>query len=282
LIREPLLQFLTIVLFLFLLYGVLSGGKWQGERRIVVNDATVAAIVEHFRGIWQRPPTPAELKGLIDSYVSDEVRYREGLALGLDKDDPVVKRRVLQKLDVISEESTQRTAPTEGQLQAYLQSHSTVYALPGTVGFEQVMFDPVRRGSRIQAEMKVALVRLRAGAATAGLGDPSLLPGHVGGVPMDQVVRDFGEDFASALTALPVGTWGGPVRSAYGLHLVRVADRSPGRDANLTEVRAAVARDYENDQRLRAAAEYEHRLRENYDIVFEARLPGGSGQGTPP
>lgn len=281
-IREPLLQFLVIGLLLFLLYGVVSGGKWQGKRRIVINDATVAAIADRYRGIWQRPPTPAELKGLIDSYVSDEVRYREGLALGLDKDDPVVRRRVLQKLDVISEQSTRRAAPTEAQLQAYLQSHANVYALPGTVEFDQVTFNPARHGSRIQAEVGAALARLRAGAATARIGDPSLLPGHVAEVSLDQVVRDFGEEFVSALRGLPVGIWEGPVRSAYGLHLVRVAKRSEGRPATLQEARIEVERDYENDQRLQAAEEYERRLRQHYDIVLEARMPGGSGMGTTP
>lgn len=279
-IREPLLQFLVIGLLLFLLHGVVSGGKWQGERRIVINDATVAAIAERYRGIWQRPPTPAELKGLVDSYVSDEVRYREGLALGLDKDDPVVRRRVLQKLDVISEESIRRTAPTEAQLQAYLQSHANVYALPGTVGFDQVTFDRARHGARTQAEVAAALARLRAGAAIAGLGDPSLLPGHVAEASLDQVAREFGEEFASTVRSLPVGTWEGPVRSAYGLHLVRVADRSLGRPATLPEVRAEVERDYEADQRSQAAEKYERRLRQHYDIVFQTRLPGGRGQET--
>jgi parvulin-like peptidyl-prolyl isomerase len=96
------------------------------------------------------------------------------------------------------------------------------------------------------------------------------------------VVRDFGEEFASALRGLPVGTWEGPVRSAYGLHLVRVAKRSEGRPATLQGARAEVERDYENDQRLQAAGEYERRLRRHYDIVLEARMPGGSGKGTTP
>jgi PPIC-type PPIASE domain len=279
-IREPLLQFLAIGLFLFLLYGAVSGGKWQGERRIVINDATVTAIADRYRGLWQRPPTAAELQGLINSYVSDEVRYREGLALGLDKDDPVVRQRVLQKLDVISEESTHRAAPTEAQLQAYLQGHADVYALPGTVGFDQATFNPAHHGSRIQADMSAALERLRAGTAIGAVGDSSLLPSHVAEASLDQVVRDFGEEFVSALNVLPVGTWEGPVHSTYGLHLVRIAHRSPGRPATLTEARAAVERDYENEQRLRAAEEYERRLRQHYDIVFAARMPAGAGTGT--
>ena len=281
-IREPLLQFLVTGLLLFVLYCAVSGGKWRGERSIVINDATVAAIFQRYQGLWQRPPTPEELKGSIDGYVSDEVRYREGLAMGLDKDDPVIRRRVLQKLDVIIEESKRRDAPTEAQLQAYLQAHASSYAHPGTVAFDQAMFDPARHGHRLQAEVEAALTHLRAGASIAGLGDPTLLPGHVAEIPVDQVARDFGEDFTAALAGLPIGKWVGPVRSAYGLHVLRLASRTPGRPATLAEARAALVRDYENDQRLLAAQEYERRLRENYDIVFEARTPKDPGKGTLP
>jgi hypothetical protein len=279
-VREPLLQFLVIGLLLFLLYGAVSGERWQSERRIVINDATVASLVERFQGLWQRPPTPQELQGLVDTYISDEVRYREGVSLGLDKDDPVIRRRVLQKVDLISEESNHRTAPTEAQLQSYLQAHLTAYARPGTVSFDQVLFDPARHGDRTEALASAALTRLRSGAAATGMGDPSLLPGHVAQSPVDQVGRDFGEEFVAALAALPAGTWEGPVRSAYGLHLVRIADRTAGRPATLEEARAAVERDYENDQRVLAAQAYERRLRENYPVVIEAHLPG-SGQGAP-
>lgn len=281
LFREPVLQFLAIGLLLFLLYGLVSGGKWQGERRIVVNDATVAAISERFQGLWQRPPTSEELKGLVDSYISDEVRYREGIALGLDKDDPVVRRRVLQKLDVIIEDSNRRSAPTDAQLQAYLKAHADRYALPGRVGFDQVLFDPSRHGAALQAQVSAALARLRAGAAATGIGDPSLLPGHVDEVPVDQVARDFGEEFTTAVVKLPVGTWQGPVRSAFGLHLVRVVAHSSGRPATLAETRAALEQDYETDQRQLAAAEYERRLRKTFDVVMETRVPSVAGKASP-
>lgn len=281
-IREPLLQFLLIGFLLFLVYALVSGGKWRGERRIVVNDAVVAGIVERYQGLWRRPPTPGELQGLIDGYVSDEVRFREGLALGLDKDDPVIRRRVLQKLEVISEESNHHAAPTDAQLQAYLQAHADRYARPPTVGFDQVIFDPVRHGERTPGQMSAALAHLRAGGSSAGVGDPSLLPGHVGESSLEQVSRDFGEEFTEAVATLPVGSWQGPVHSAFGLHLVRVASRSPGRPATVAESRAALERDYETDQRLLAAQEYERRLRKNYEVVIETGAAGGSAKGATP
>jgi hypothetical protein len=281
-IREPLLQFLLIGLLLFTLYAVVSGGKWRGDRRITINDAIVAAIVERYQGLWRRPPTRDELQTLIDEYISDEVRFREGVALGLDKDDPVIRRRVLQKLEVISEESNRRAVPTDEQLQAYLEAHADRYAAPGTVAFDQVIFDPARHGEATQAHISVALAHLRADSSSVGVGDPSLLPRHVSEVSVDQVTRDFGEEFAAAVVNLSVGSWEGPVRSAFGLHLVRVVSRSPSRPSTLAESRAALERDYDNDQRLLAAQEYERRLRQDYEIIIESSAADGLGKGATP
>ena len=273
LMREPLLHFLIIGLLLFLLFNAVSGRRGGADRRIVVNDATVASLVQRHQSTWRRPPTPSELKGLIDSHVRDEMLYREGVAMGLDRDDPVIRRRVLQKLGVLTEESAAQSAPGDADLDAYLKTHAGRYALPAVLSFDQVLFDPVKRGSRLEADLAAALARLNAGADAGKLGEPSLLPGSVAAIAADRLARDFGDEFASAVVALPVGGWQGPVRSGYGVHLVRVTSKTAGRAATLAEVRAAVERDWENDRRLQASEAFERKLRKSYDVVIEAKLP---------
>ena len=108
LLREPLLHFFALGLTLFLLFNFVSGAKGGADRRIVVNDATVANIVQLYQGTWKRPLTPPELQGLIDSHVREEILFREGVAMGLDRDDLMIRRRVQQKLVVITEESAAR------------------------------------------------------------------------------------------------------------------------------------------------------------------------------
>ncbi len=278
LLREPLLHFLILGLALFLLFNVVSGGRGGADRRIVVNDATVAAIVQRHRSVWRRPPTPVELRGLIDAQVREEILFREGVAMGLDRDDPVIRRRVQQKLEVLSEESAGRPAPTEAELDEYLRRHGERYARPTVVGFDQVMFDPVRHGAGLDAVLTSALTRLRAGAEPDTVGDRSLLPATTT-VALDRLARDFGEEFARSVGALPVGDWSGPVASGYGLHLVRVTSRTPGRPATLDEARAAVERDWESDRRAQAKADYFEKLRRHYDVVIDADLPRSAGLG---
>jgi len=281
LIREPLLHFLLIGLALFLLFNAVSGRKGGVERRIVVNEAAVAHLVQRYQATWKRPPTASELRGLIDTHVREEMLYREGVAMGLERDDPVVRRRVLQKVDVISEESLAHAAPSEAELQAYLDAHAARYARPAAIGFDQVMFDPLRHGKQTDSRLAAALARLQAGAAPDTLGDSSLLPTSAAAMAADLVARDYGDAFAKAVLALPVGGWQGPVRSGYGLHLVRVNSKAPGRAAALPEVRAAVERDWENERRRRAVDTYVRNLRKTYDVVIEVPLPDGTNKAQP-
>jgi hypothetical protein len=273
LVREPLLHFLLLGALLFVLYNAVSGWRGGADRRIVITDATVAGLVQTFAGTWQRPPTAAELKALIDARIREEVLYREGVAMGLDRDDSVVRRRVLQKLDIISEESADVQPPSDAELSAWLTQHAARYAQPPVLDFEQVLFDPARHGAHLDADVAAALAQLRAGADPAKFGDHGLLPVETAASPLDVIARDFGDEFAQAVLALPVGQWQGPVRSGFGAHLVRVGKRVPGRPATLAEVRASVERDYESDRRERAREDYYQRLRRDYRVVIEAQLP---------
>jgi hypothetical protein len=279
LLREPLLQFLAIGLLLFWLFNLVSGARGGADRRIVLNDPTVAAITERFQSLWQRPPTDQELHGLLDTYIHEEVLYRTGLTLGLDQDDAVIRRRVLQKLDVISEEQDTKSAPSDADLEKYLQAHAARYARPAEIGLDQVLFDPARRSGHLEADVTAALARLSAGAAPGGLGDSSLLPAHVPPSSTDQITRDFGEEFVAGLTGLPLNKWAGPVRSTYGTHLVRITSMTQGRPATLADVREALVRDWEDDRRQQASADYYKKLRRNYDVVIEAKLPADVASG---
>ncbi len=279
LLREPLLHFLLVGLLLFLLFNVVSGWRGGADRRIVINDATVIGLAQTFQGTWQRPPTPQELKGLIANRIREEVLYREGVDLGLDRDDTVIRRRVLQKLDIISEESADQEAPGDAVLAGWLREHANRYAQPAVLDFEQVLFDPVRHGVRLKSDLEAALAQLRAGANPDKFGDRSLLPMRVNASPLDAVTRDFGDAFAQALLKLPVGAWQGPVSSGYGVHLVRVGRLVPGRPSTLDEVRGSVERDFESDRRTRAREDYYRKLRAGYKVVIEAQLPAEARPG---
>ncbi len=272
LLREPLFHFLLLGAGLFLLYGWLQGGLLGAPDEIVVSRAQVQGLQLQFERAWQRPPTEQELQGLIDNWVREEILYREGLAMGLDRDDPIVRRRIGQKVEFIVDGMTPE-APTVEELQAWLDAHPDRYALAALHSFRQVYFDPSRHGERLEADVAEALKRLRAGKSVAG--DSTLLPRTLDAAHRLDVERNFGGDFATAIESLPVGGWQGPLRSEFGLHLVEVTARVPGRKPTLEEARVAVERDLLHARTEEASDAYYQRLRANYDVQIE-----GSAEAT--
>jgi len=271
LLREPVLHFLLIGLSIFVAYGLLASRGQQGER-IVVSQAAIDALAREHQARWMRPPTEQELAGLVDAQVRDEILYREGVAQRLDRDDPVIKRRVRQKLEVVAEEQGARDAPTDAELAAYLAKHAERFARPGTVSFEQIYFAAAAPTAEVAAA-RAAAVR---GSDPARLGQPTMLPPSAQNAPLDLAARDFGREFAAELDKLPLDAWAGPVRSAFGQHLVRVTARSPAQTPPLAEVRAAVAREWENERRTASLAENYKALRSRYEVVIEASLPASA------
>jgi hypothetical protein len=273
-LREPLLHFLLIGLGLFLWFG--RAAPDDGARdRIVVSQAQVDALAQQFAGTWSRPPQPGELRGLVDSYVRDEMLYREGEALGLGAEDPVIKRRVRQKYEVLSEELLAREAPTEADLQAYLDANPDVFRRAGRVSFEQVLVVQAGDDAAAGAAPAVAAAKraLDGGADPARVGRVTMLSPRGDDAGLDQVAREFGERFAQQLESVPLGAWVGPVESGFGLHVVRVASRSPGTLPPLSEIRPLVSREWESARRRDALEANVQDLRAKYRVVIEARLP---------
>src|SRR5262245_25602031 len=260
LIREPLLHFFVLGAALFALYGWLNRQGFNRPNEIVVSRSQVDVLQQQFARVWQRAPTPQELQGLIDNWVREEIFYREGLAMGLDRDDPVVRRRVGQKLQFIVD-SAEPAAPSTEELQRWLDEHADRYQIEASYALQQIYFDPARHAARLQSELNAARQELARGKTVVG--DTTMLPQTLDGGARD-IVRTFGKEFEEALRGLPVGDWQGPVRSTFGWHLVRLSSREGARPATLEEVRSTVERDLMQARTEAANTAYYERLRANY------------------
>ena len=278
-LKEPLLHFAVLGVGLFALYRLVSGGGANPPRdEIVVDAAHVAALAEQFARTRQRPPTPSELDGLVDSYVRDEILYREGVALGLDRDDPVIRNRVRLKVEVLSEDAT--GAVSDAELQAWLDAHADRYAQPARCDFRQIFFDAAERAAEIDADVAAALRDLERmpDQDVSVLGDATLLPAVLRGATRADVGAQFGEAFAEALATAPSGRWFGPVASPYGRHVVRVDAREEQRAVTLADVRDDVERDMRSARNEAASRALYERLRARYTVRTET--PSGPFEET--
>lgn len=266
LLREPLLHFFILGAVLFALYGWLHRGLGPAEE-IVVSPGQLRSLQAQFERVRQRPPSPEELQGLVEGWVREEVFYREGLAMGLDRDDPVVRRRIVQKMEFVADDLAS-PAPTQAELQAWLDAHPGDYLIERRYSLRQVYFDPARHGDNL--ESSIAAARGVLGRGKPFSGDRTMLPSTLSATPAFEVARTFGDEFENALRTLPVGAWQGPVRSGFGLHLVELESRDDGRKAALDEVRAAVERDLMNSRTRDASEAFYRKLRANYKVRIEA------------
>jgi hypothetical protein len=267
LLREPIVHFFALAALLFVAYRIVSP-RGAAPDAIVVSADRIAALAAQFERTWMRPPSEPELDALIEGHVLEEILYREGIALGLDRDDPVIRNRVRQKMELLGED-TAAAEPTDADLQAWLDTHPADFAIPERFAFEQIYFDPARHGAALAEVVSSARSRLETGADATQLGDATLLPASLGPAPSSEVERTFGPELAQALPALEPGAWRGPVRSSYGVHLVRVTARDAGRVPGLGEVRDVVAREWASARSREAARAFHRALRERYRVSIE-------------
>lgn len=275
LLREPLVAFLLLGAVLFGLYAVSSGALSDESRTIVISDSEIELLATTFRRQWQRPPTESELRALIDGRVREEVLYREALAVGLDRNDIVVRRRMVQKMELLSEDLATLADPTDAELQAFLQEGPDEYREPPRLSFSHVYFNLDRRGAAAEDDALRMLADLRSADAPpeAGFerGDRFMLEsGYAAQSPAD-VQRLFGNAFAEELFELEPG-WQGPVPSGYGLHLVYVGPRVDGRMPDYQEIRDRLVSDLNRTRRERANEALYEGLVARYDVQIDEAL----------
>ena len=268
LLKEPLFHFLLLGAAIFGGHRILAGGRATAPDEIVVTQGRIDALTAAFTRTWQRPPTASERDGLIRDYIREEVYAREAIALGLDKDDVVIRRRLRQKLEFVSEDVL--APPTDDQLRAYLTSHPDAFRVEARFTFRHIFLNGERRGEELARDAARLLAQLRLPGTDPGtLGDPFLLDRRFEVVPAGVVAEQFGEQFAATLAELPTGQWVGPIASAYGSHLVFVAQRTGGRVLALEEVGDAARREWDNAQRVESSEKFYQGLLKSYSVTID-------------
>ena len=277
LLKEPLLHFLVLGAGLFLFYSLVSdSGSGGAPGKIVVTAGQVQHLAAGFVGTWQRAPTDAELKGLIDDWVREEIATREAMVLGLDKNDTVIRRRLRQKLEFVSDDIAAQAEPTDAGLNAYLQAHADAYRVEPRFTFSQVYLDPGKHGDHLARDAARVLAQLEQAGTKADLsafGDSFLLEQTFQTTPASEVSKQFGEQFAAELGKLVPGRWLGPVESGYGAHLVLVSERTEGRLPELADVRDTVRREWDNARRLEGNETFYQELLKRYTVTIEGLEP---------
>jgi peptidyl-prolyl cis-trans isomerase C len=273
-VREPLLHFVLLGALLFAVTAFRQENPGQSEIRISAGE--VAQLAAFWEAQSQRKPSAEELRGLIEERIDEEVLAREAVRLGLDRDDVIVRRRLAQKMAFVSDDLALLGEPAEAELRAYFDTHRATYTVPDLYALRHVYFNPDRHGMALDIDAQRALQRLSRGANADEVGDPFMLPRELADVSRDDIARDFGSIFADAVTSTKPGTWAGPVRSPFGVHLVKLEAHTPRTEAHFEDVRDLVREAYLAQKQREANLAMRTKLRQQYRIVVETAEGSGS------
>jgi peptidyl-prolyl cis-trans isomerase C len=271
--KEPLIQFLLIGAGIYGAYGLFgTPAELNSETEIVVSADRINGFVAQWKSRWNRPPSRAELDGLINQYVREEILYRQAEFMGLAEDDPVTRRRMAQKLEFMTSDLARVIEPAEGELEAYLQANLEQFRGADQVTFLQVFFDPDKRGEATFEDANKALLNLQpAGVPDPELeaGDSAMLRSYYQAVSPLEISKQLGQGFTASLMELAAGNWHGPILSGYGVHLVYIYEQKHAPVPMLSDVETKVFEAWQAEKLEEFNKLFYEGLKERHQIIIE-------------
>jgi peptidyl-prolyl cis-trans isomerase C len=267
---------------LFALHRAVEGDPRAEERVIVVDRAALLEFVQYRARAFDGGAAahlldglaPAARAALVRDFVREEALHREALALGLERNDYVIRQRLVQKLDFALRGASEPAPPSDAELAAWYDAHRAEYAEAGSITFAHVFFDAESRGAEAAlAAARAALPALNRAHVRFDRAPEhgDRFPFHVNYVERteDFVASHFGAEMAARLFALaPSEEWRGPFASSYGAHLVLVATRAPERAPALAEIRGRVLDDLQRDAAERLLEDALAEVIARYDVRY--------------
>ena len=261
--QQPLVHFLALGALIFIAFELIEGDENTVRDDVIVVDLQmVKQLSARYENTWRRKPNNSELAGLIDDHIREEVLVREAEAFGFDENDAVIRRRLRKKMEFLVESAVAALQPSDEQLKAFFQINVGDYSKAERIALEQVYIGEKADGATIDA-VKAAL---EGGEDPAGLGERSLLPPYTTLTTRSVIDGTFGNGFFAAVAEFPEATWAGPVRSGYGLHVVRIIKREKPRTPNFDEVREYLERDWRKNKTAELSNKEFQRLLSRYSV----------------
>jgi len=274
LFREPLIQFLLIGACIYAAYALLgTPDEEESQRTVIISENRIANLAAMWEKRWNRSPTEAELVGLVRAWLREDILYREAMAMGLDDDDHIIRQRLAQKLEFLTNDIVQMREPDDAELEAYFDANIERFQEPDRVTFTHVYFNPDSRGDAMLEDAAQSLERLQAAGEPDGEvvdeGDRFMLQNYFAEASKSDISRTMGGGFAGSVMQLEPGQWHGPVLSGLGTHLVYVSEFEPAPPPELANVRDKVVSEWRRIQTEKFDAEFLESLKSRYEIVIE-------------
>jgi hypothetical protein len=258
-LKQPLLWFFVIGSLLFAVDSFFS----ENRNEIYVS----AALQDRLGLLWETQTgltaSTEELDSLVNNWIQEEVLYQEALRLGLDQEDSIIRRRLVQKLNFIAESDPQ-PEPEEAGLEFFYQSSLGNYTLPTRYSFRQLYFTQ-------RSEALTALEQIAGGQPANEFGETSMLSSNYAYRSALDLNATLGSGFVEQLQDIETSRWQGPIESGFGSHLIFLTNIHPQEVTPFSAIQEQVLLDYRQYQQENARQLYLDNLLNEYEIMVEAR-----------
>ena len=272
LLREPLLHFLLLGGMIFGLYLAVSDPAPPPTNIITIGPARIEQLSKSYQAVWRHSPSAKELEGIIENEIRDEVYYREAVALGLDTNDTIIRRRLRQKMEFLTDSGAGLLEPVAGELEAHLLANEATFRNAPQIAFEQIYLGSGPSAERIDHSLEE--LRRATPDKPFDLGVRTMLPAEMGLSSPQAINAVFGEGFFARLAELPREGWTGPVESTFGAHLILIRESAAGRTPSLEEIREVVLRDWKAAKARQIRELHYAKLRERYVVEIHRAETG--------
>ena len=253
-LREPILWFIVVGAFLFA-----AESYFTTEREVLVVDEGVR---NRLASLWQAqmgsPATEQQLGSLIDSWVREEVMLREALRLNLDRDDTIIRRRLVQKLEFLAEDINGEIPDSE-TLEGFYRLNIEKYSEPRRYSFSQIYFSE-------QALATEQLLTLDSLSDWKSLGEVTMLNSQYFARSKRDISNILGGEFAGVVDEFLLREWAGPFKSSFGYHIVRLERVDEPAAVPIASIEMKVLADYQESQKRQKLKDYFESLLEQTNI----------------
>ena len=239
------IHFIGIGVLLFLLYGLVND-KTASKNTIIINDFDVSSLISKWEMQWKRPPTEKELQNLINLNIKQEVFYQEALNMNLDHNDEIIKRRLSQKMQFLSNDIAAMIEPTENELKLYYNEHADKYLTPPSYSLYQITFSPDNRKDNYKDAIET--LKQFPNATFDEMkqwGDALPFNYYFEDINANEFGLQLGSKFPEALKEQGLNKWVGPIPSGFGYHLVFITEKTEPYLSELNLIKKEVLRDFE-------------------------------------
>jgi hypothetical protein len=258
-LREPLLHFVVLGGVLFAADHFLIG-KADDPHTIVIGAEVNSEARSTFKSARGREPTKDELDALHRVWIDNEVLYREGLALQVDKGDPAIRERVIFKaLSVVDANVHVPTADAK-VLRAWFESHRDKYDAPARYDFEEAALS----GDSSEAAVREFVTALNSGTP----GDSKAGLRVFKARPQGSLAESYGPGFAAALQKVPPNTWQA-IQTRDGWRAIQLKAISPATPAAFEAIRGVVMHDWIDATASEQRSAAVRALAKKYTVTYE-------------